>query len=209
MKTPADIQAMIRTLHAIGVTVPFGVYGGPDNHEPTETIAQVFASGLGMPDRDYYFKPEERFQTTRDKYKAYVTTIFTLAGSTEAQAQAAAASVFAMETRLADASLDNVALRDPQATDHKTTFAALQKMTPHFDWTAYVEQAGLPTADLNVQQPKFMAATRRCAGERVARELDDLSEVAAAECGRAVALTAVCRGDTSASTRPTWRARRK
>ena len=158
MKTAADVQAMIRALHAIGITAPFGVSDGPDNHEPTQTIAHVQAGGLGMPDRDYYFKTEERFRNTRDKYTAYVTTIFTLAGATEAEARAASTSVLAMETRLARASLDNVALRDPQATDHKTTFAAVQKLTPHFDWTAYVEQAGLPTADLNIEQPTFMTA---------------------------------------------------
>ncbi len=158
MSTVADIQAMIRSLHAMGLTAPFGVYAGPDNHEPAQTVAQVAANGLGMPDRDYYFKTEERFRDTRERYKAYITTVFTLAGASAADAQTAAASVFAMETRLAEASLDNVALRDPQATDHRTTVDALQTMTPHFDWTTYLAQAGLPKADFNVEQPKFMAA---------------------------------------------------
>jgi putative endopeptidase len=158
MNTSADVQATIRALHAVGVDAPFGVYGRPDNHAPAQTIAQVAASGLGMPDRDYYFKTEERFQTTRDKYKEYVNTLFRLAGATDAAAGAASATVLAMETRLADASLDNVALRDPKATDHKTTFDELQKITPHFDWASYFEQAKLPRTDLNMQQPKFMAA---------------------------------------------------
>jgi putative endopeptidase len=158
IRTASDVQAMIRALHAIGVSAPFGLHGAPDNHEPARTIAQISASGLGMPDRDYYFKTEERFQTTREKYKVYITTLFTLAGATEAQAGDSAVSVFGMESRLADASLDNVALRDPQATDHRATFADLQKMTPHLDWPAYFEHAKLPTTDLNVQQPRFMAA---------------------------------------------------
>jgi putative endopeptidase len=158
MKSAADVQKMMRELHGMGVDVPFGIYGGPDNHEPSQTIAVVYASGLGMPDRDYYFKTEERFETTRAKYKEYIATLFRLAGASDADAKAAAATVFAMETKLADASLDNVALRDPQATDHKTTFAELQKMTPHLDWNAYFQQANVATADLNVDQPKFMAA---------------------------------------------------
>ncbi|HTK94721.1 MAG TPA: M13 family metallopeptidase, partial [Terriglobales bacterium] len=138
--------------------VPFGMYGGPDNHEPAQTIAVLYAAGLGMPDRDYYFKTEERFQKTREAYNQYMTTIFKLAGQNDAQAKESAATVLAFETKLADASLDNVALRDPQATDHKTKFADLEKMMPHFDWKAYFKQAGLPDADLNVDQPKFMAA---------------------------------------------------
>jgi endothelin-converting enzyme/putative endopeptidase len=62
-----------------------------------------------------------------------------------------------METKLAEASLDNVALRDPKATDHKTTFADLQKMTPHFPWAAYYKAANVTAGDLNVAEPKFLA----------------------------------------------------
>src|ERR1700757_934352 len=62
-----------------------------------------------------------------------------------------------LEPRLADAQIDIVALRDPNAIDHKVTFADLQKSTPHFDWSDYFRGAGISTADLNVDQPKFMA----------------------------------------------------
>src|SRR5262249_2508782 len=119
------------------------------------------ASGLGMPDRDYYFKTEQRFQDAREKYQVHVANMFKLAGYDEAHAKAAADTVFQLEKKLADASLDNVALRDPQATDHKTKFDDLQKMTPAVDWKTYFQSAKLPTADLNVDQPKFMEAVNR------------------------------------------------
>jgi endothelin-converting enzyme/putative endopeptidase len=67
-----------------------------------------------------------------------------------------------METKLAEASLDNVALRDPAATDHNTTFAQLQALAPHFDWTAYFKHKQIPTdVDMNVDQPKFMQEVDR------------------------------------------------
>jgi endothelin-converting enzyme/putative endopeptidase len=119
-------------------------------------LADLYASGLGLPDRDYYFKLEPRFVETRAKYKAHVAAMFKLAGYSDVRAQRAAETVFGMETRLAEKSLDNVALRDPQATDHKTSVADLQKLTPHFDWAAYFKDTGLPSADLNVQEPKFL-----------------------------------------------------
>ncbi len=73
-----------------------------------------------------------------------------------------------METKLAENSLDNVALRDPKATDHKIAFTDLQKMTPDFDWTAYYHHARLTRdargneepakiRDVNVAEPKFLA----------------------------------------------------
>jgi endothelin-converting enzyme/putative endopeptidase len=62
-----------------------------------------------------------------------------------------------METKLAEASLDNVALRDPAATDHNTTFAQLQTMAPHIDWAEYFKHKQIPQdVDMNVDQPKFM-----------------------------------------------------
>ncbi len=161
MKTPADVGRMIERFHAIGVPVPFGVTGGSDNHAPNDVIAQIYASGLGLPDRDYYLKPEPRFVEARGKYLEHVARVFVLAGWSEARAKAAAGAVFELEKALAEASLDNVALRDPSATDHKTTFVDLQKMTPAFDWTAYARSAGFPPGDLNVNEPKFMAQVNR------------------------------------------------
>ncbi|HVQ54160.1 MAG TPA: M13 family metallopeptidase N-terminal domain-containing protein, partial [Thermoanaerobaculia bacterium] len=128
MKGAADVQRMITRFQKLAIPVPFGIGAGSDNHNPTDVLAQIYASGLGLPDRDYYLKPDARFKEAREKYVAHVAKMFQLAGSTEAQAAAAAATVMKMETQLAEASLDNVALRDPKATDHKMTMAELQKL---------------------------------------------------------------------------------
>ena len=156
MKRPADVQTMIGRFHEMQIPVPFGLASNPDNHEPTRVVANIFAGGLGLPDRDYYVKTESRFVEARDKYRAHVARMFALAGYPEAAAKAAAASVFDFEKTLALASLDNVALRDPRATDHTTTFADLRTLAPHFDWAAYFARGGLPKADLNVREPKFL-----------------------------------------------------
>jgi endothelin-converting enzyme/putative endopeptidase len=157
MKNTRDVQQMMARLHQIGIFAPFGVNSSPDNHNPSQVIAYVFASGLGLPDRDYYLKPEERFKEAREKYRVHVAKMLALAGLTEAQAKTASDTVFAMETQLAEASLDNVALRDPQATDHPATFAELRKMTPALDWAGFFQSTGIPQAALNVNEPKFMA----------------------------------------------------
>lgn len=70
---------------------------------------------------------------------------------------AAAQTIMGIETKLAAASLENVALRDPAATNRNTTFAQLQAMAPHIDWAGYFKHKQIPTdVDLNVDQPKFM-----------------------------------------------------
>ena len=161
MRSPLDVQRMIARLQAIAIAVPFNLYGGSDNHSPNDVIVQIDAAGLGMPDRDYYVKKEPHFEEARAKYRAHVEAMFALAGSGENEAKAAAETVLRMETELAEASLDNVALRDPKATDHKTTFANLQKLTPHFDWVGYDRAAGLADSDVNVGQPRFLQAFDR------------------------------------------------
>ena len=130
MKSGADLQRMILKFHEQGVFVPFGLVSLPDLHNPTETIANVFASGLGLPDRDYYLKPEDRFREAREKYHEHVASMFKLAGYDEKSAKAAAETVFHLEEKLAENSLDNVALRDPANTDQKMTFPALTKLAP-------------------------------------------------------------------------------
>src|SRR5215467_7504090 len=80
IKDAASLQHTIRTLHDVGVGVPFGVGANSDNHDPTQVIAYVYASGLGMPDRDYYLKPEDRFKEAREKYHGHVAKMFELAG---------------------------------------------------------------------------------------------------------------------------------
>jgi putative endopeptidase len=155
-KSVADLQPLIADLVLSGISAPFGFGGGQDNHDPANVIAQVYASGLGLPDRDYYLKPDQRFVETREKYREFVTKLFTLTGYDEKKAAAAAATVLTIETELAKASLDNVALRDPAATDHKLKFDDLGKLTPNFNWASFYKRLGVKPADLNVSEPEFL-----------------------------------------------------
>jgi len=159
--TSADLQKAISDLHDLQMFAPFGITASSDNHNPGFVIARVFAAGLGLPDRDYYLKPEKRFAEARAKYRVHITKMFELTGSSHAAAQKASDVIFAMETRLATAQLDNVALRDPASTDHKYAVETLQKFTPHFDWTRYLQHAGVAPADLNVDQPEYMGAVEK------------------------------------------------
>lgn len=156
IRSTADLHKTLGALHGVQIAAPFVVVGDSDAHNPSSMIAQYYASALAMPDRDYYLKDDARFKEAREKYRVYLQRLFALTGSNEAQAKAAADTVMRIETRYAQASLDNVALRDPQQTDHKMTFAQLQKLAPAFDWSGYYTATGLTQGDLNVIEPKLM-----------------------------------------------------
>jgi putative endopeptidase len=156
-KDVAGVQHVLTDLHDVGISVPFVLGGQQDPHRPEHVLADVGANGFAMPDRDYYLKPDARFKEAREKYVAHVAAMLTLSGFSRKAAADGARVVLTMETRFAEAFLDNVTLRDPQATDHNMTFAQLAELAPHFNWAAYFAHKQLPTdVDLNVDQPKYM-----------------------------------------------------
>jgi len=155
------VQTMIARMHQVGVAVPFPLGAIPDLHDPTQVVADIGAGGLGLPDRDYYLKPEERFQKARAQYLVHVANIFRLAGYKTADAEKAASTVMEFETALAKASLDNVAQRDPQNSDHKMTLQELEATAPNFGWAPFFATLKVPTDPLNVEQPAFLKEVNR------------------------------------------------
>jgi putative endopeptidase len=157
VKDTGGLQPVIADMQNISVAVPFNLGAATDPHKPTWVLADLGASGYALPDRDYYLKPDARFKEAREKYLDHIAKMFVLVGWDQKSAAAAAQTVMSMETKFAEASLDNVALRNPSATDHNTTFVQLQTMAPHFDWAEYFKHNQLAqNVDLNVDQPKYM-----------------------------------------------------
>lgn len=170
IRTVDDVQRTIAELQGIAIYVPFAFLGESDNHEPTNVIAQIYAAGLGMPDRDYYLKEDERFREARAKYLDHIARLFALSGIDAGASKRAADTVLRMETALAKASLDNVSLRNPKATDHKMTFAQLRQLTPRFDWKAFYAALGVAAGDVNVAEPKFLEEMNRQLAETPAAD---------------------------------------
>ena len=163
LKSAADVKAEIAHLHRIGVPVAFNFGPEPDPEKSSSMIAQLMQGGLGLPERDYYTKTDAASKDVRDKYVAHVTRVLQLAGTPADRAAADAQKVLALETRLAEASLTAVELRDPKSLFHRTTVKALATSAPGMDWSAYFAALGVTTlaakdASLDVSVPKFMAA---------------------------------------------------
>ena len=156
IKDRAGVAKLFARFQELLIEVPFGLRADSDLHTPTDVITWLGTGGLGLPDRDYYVKTEPRFVEARAKYLEYIAKLLALAGYTPAAAKQAAKTVMTLETKLAKATLDNVARRDPKATDHKMTVAELQKLAPAIDWTALLTASGIPATPLNVTQPKFV-----------------------------------------------------
>ena len=153
---PALLARLQMSLQTNGLFFAFG--SNQDFENSQSVIAFAEAGGLGLPDRDYYTKDDEKSAKIRQQYLTHVEKMFELLGDKPNQAKGEAVKVMEIETALAKASLTRVEKRDPYKQFHKVDFKGLQAMTPDFDWAAYIKDIGLPPqSTFNVTQPAFYA----------------------------------------------------
>ena len=176
LKDRRELPALLAALHLAtnNERVLFRFTSGQDMKDSTKVIAFAYAGGLSLPDREYYFKDDEKSRQLRDQFVAHVARSFELLGDAPAAAQAQARRVMALETALAQASLGRVDKRDPYKSFHPMKAAGLQALTPGFDWTAYQRALGLdPAKSFNVTEPAFFKAMARELARRDPAELRD------------------------------------
>jgi putative endopeptidase len=156
----ADSKALIKEiarLHAIGVGAGFGFDSEIDFKDASRMIAGVSQGGLGLPERDYYFRTDRRTKDIRAEYARHVARTLELFGEAPTAAEVDADTVMKLETRLARASMTNVELRDPQKVYHLLNLDGLQKIAPDVAWDLYLSGLGFPSITLiNVAQPDFV-----------------------------------------------------
>jgi endothelin-converting enzyme/putative endopeptidase len=157
LSSKADLPQEILRLHREGVDVLFGFDSGSDFKNASQIIAQVDQGGLGMPDRDYYFKDDPKSVELRKQYVAHVAKMFMLLGDDESKAAAEAKVVMEIETGLAKGAFDQTSRRDPQKVYHKLTNQELAALSPAFNWNTYFAGVGAPRFDsLDVLEPEFV-----------------------------------------------------
>ncbi|MBS1527117.1 MAG: M13 family metallopeptidase [Bacteroidetes bacterium] len=133
--------------------ISFGV--GPDNKNSAVNIAHVYQAGIGLPDRDYYFKTDSATLRVQQAYKDYVRKLFRLTGSSKAEAAKDAAMVYDLEKRFAAAHKTNIELRDVDANYHKVAVAALVKTQPDLGWQNLLSGLGAATDSIDMAQTAY------------------------------------------------------
>lgn len=147
----------IAIMHTQGLSQVFSFYISPDDKDVTKQICQIGQGGLGMPDRDYYFNKDERSAKIREAYKAYQVKIMQAMGLDAATAQKAAADVYALEEKLAGASMTRTEMRDPYKLYNKFSIDDFSKKTPGMNWKAILADMKVTGEDsILVGMPAFM-----------------------------------------------------
>ena len=136
-----------------GSVLGFGV--GPDNKNSNLNIAHLYQTGIGLPERDYYFKTDSSTLEIQQAYKTYLATLFRLTGSDSATAWGDADIVYNIEKQMAASHKTRVELRDVNANYHKMPVAALAKQQPNIGWPSVLNELGAKTDSIDVGQPAY------------------------------------------------------
>lgn len=159
--TIKDKQEFIELLidyHKKGMTFLFDGDAEQDLKKSDQYLFYASQGGLGLPDRDYYTRDDEDSKKIRDEYLQHVAKMLVLTGEPEAQAKTDAEKIMAIETKLAEASLTNVELRDPSKSYNVVSVDEADSETPNFSWKAYFSGIGLPqVTEFSFSHPKFFA----------------------------------------------------
>lgn len=140
-----------------GGLAPFGVFVSIDQMQSDRHITYMGQGGLGLPDRDYYFRDGEQFDQVREAYREYMATLLELAGYPDPAG--AAEAVFALETAIAEAHWTRTQNRDRNATYNRMTVAEADALMGSLDLAAYLEAAGLVgVEEIVVRQPSYLEA---------------------------------------------------
>jgi putative endopeptidase len=161
-----DLPTLLALLGRSGISAPLGYGVAPDRKDTRRNVLMLGQSGLGLPDRDDYFRDDERTRTVKAAYLNYARTLLAAAGRPASDAELDA--VYQFETQLANATRPRAKMRDPNANYNPMSPAELATAAPGFDWPAYLAVltagAKLPQRVI-LGQPEFATQVAKLAAD--------------------------------------------
>src|SRR5580658_9894735 len=156
IKNTRDLSAEVARLHRMAVDVIFNFSSGQDFKDSNAVIGQADQGGLGLPEKDYYFRADAKAIETRKEYVAHISRMLQLAGVSAADAAKQADTGMRLETALAKVSLDVTNRRDPLHVYHRMKLAEFEALTDSSSLSAYFTTLRPPPlGSLNVAVPDF------------------------------------------------------
>jgi len=159
IKDVRSLVAVVSEFKKLGSHTLFSDFITQDDKNSDVMTYKLWQGGIGLPEREYYFKVDTATKNIRDEYVKYITTMLTMAGDDSTAAKKTASDILAMETKLAQASRKLADLRDPYANYNKMAIADLGKMNASIDWNSFLSSSGVKSIDsIIVGQPEFFKA---------------------------------------------------
>ncbi|MGH9563360.1 MAG: M13 family metallopeptidase, partial [Terracidiphilus sp.] len=156
LSSKKDLTDLLAHYQMINVGAFFSYGEQQDFKDAQKQIAVVDQGGIGLPERDYYFRTGPEAEKTRKQYVEHVAAMLQLLGEPAEKAASDADKIMALETALAKVSMDITSRRQPENVYHLLPTAKLVEMTPDIDWTKLFVDTGVPgITELNITNPDF------------------------------------------------------
>jgi putative endopeptidase len=137
-----------------GISGPFSFFINNDSKQPDRYLSYFYQAGIGLPDRDYYFRDDEKSAQTRQAYVEHIATMYDLAGWENGAA--AAKTIMAMESAIAEGHWTRVERRDRDKTYNLHTPNSLAELAPGVNWNAALAAAGMADqGEFVVRNPSY------------------------------------------------------
>jgi putative endopeptidase len=156
IKDKGDLYDAVALLQREGIDVMFGLFIDQDQMRSDAYVLYLWQGGLGLPNREYYFRDDARTEKIRKEYRKHVAIMLGLLGEDTATAAVNADDIFRIELSLADSSRKLEDLRDPYANYNKMSLLKLNGENSSIDWTEIFSDEDIKNQDsLVVGQPEF------------------------------------------------------
>ncbi len=157
IKDKTELVAYFAAVAKRGSDAPFGVFINNDAKSPDQYIMYLTQSGLGLPNKDYYFDEEESYETIRTQYVQHIEKMFALAGLTDGSK--AARDIMALETAIANGHWSKEENRDSVKTYNKVELAKMSELAKDLHWKTFFDSLGVSSeSHLIVRQPSYLTA---------------------------------------------------
>jgi len=156
LKSKDQLPELLAHYQLINDTAFFNFSEQQDFKDARKQIAVVDQAGLGLPERDFYFRTGDVAEKTRTQYVQHITNIFKLMGEPETKAASDAEKIMQLETALAKVSMDITSQRNPRNIYHLMPVSQLAALAPGIAWSRFLKATGVPpVSELNVTNPDF------------------------------------------------------
>lgn len=158
IQTKQELMALVAKFHVKGIGGFFGAYVGQDPKNNERYVVWLSQGGLGLPDRDYYLKQDEKSKKIRAAYAEHLTNMFGLFGTESAVARTNADQILSFETRLAENSMSRVDNRNMEKKYNPRAIQTIAQTMPHIGWRSYFETTGIASKQIDtvlMAQPAF------------------------------------------------------
>jgi putative endopeptidase len=161
IENTADLNAYITHYMPYGENSLLGISVGADAKNSNKNSVYVYPPGLGLPERDYYMKTDEKSVDLQKKYRAFVSSMLVEYGYDQKEADADATTIYEFEKTLATAMLTKEKRREPQLQYNPYSVADANKLVSNLDFPAFYGILHIKPDTVIITEPAYAKAVNQ------------------------------------------------